>query len=217
MNSLLRHLLIFVFVTGFGTLLPGATYYVDFDSGNDDNAGTSPEAAFKHSPGEYAATAGGAPAPAAEEAPAEAKEEKTENPPGMAPNSNSGDSLAAGKAKGTKLQPGDVVIFKGGVSYRGILKNSASGQEKSPIIFDGNTEGKFGAGRAIIEGSEAVAGWKKCTSAKDALGNKDWTHLWYTDEVPADADPYLINLCQGEKMMYVAVFPCSDARHEQQG
>jgi|GEM_PF-3643018 len=200
-----------VLFTAMGTRISATNYYVDFDGGNDDNAGTSPEAAFKHCPGEFASSANpGTPAKSVEED-AEAKDEKTESGPGTAPDPNAGDSVAGGKAKGTKLQPGDVVIFKGGVSYRGIVKNSASGQEGSPIVFDGNTGGTFGTGRAIIQGGELVSGWKKCANAADAMGNPEWTHLWYTDEVPANADPYLINLCQGEQMLYIAVFPCTDA------
>ncbi len=33
-----------------------ATYYVDFDSGNDANNGTSQSGAWKHAPGDYNAT-----------------------------------------------------------------------------------------------------------------------------------------------------------------
>ena len=216
--------------------LGAATYYVDFDGGNDDHEGTSPEAAFKHCPGDPGSAANGevpgtatapvgepssnptaepAPAPAANpgegESAAEGKEGKTVEEKGPTAESSSVESSAQGKAKATRLQPGDVVLFKGGVSYRGVVRNSASGGEGSPIIFDGNTEGKFGSGRAIIQGGEAVGGWKKCANADEALGNPEWAHLWYTDEVPANADPYLINLSQGEKAMHIAVFPCSDA------
>ena len=41
---------------GFGRMAAGAVYYVDYDGGADANAGTSPETAFKHAPGDAQAT-----------------------------------------------------------------------------------------------------------------------------------------------------------------
>ena len=214
MNIPLRNLVLVLILTTLGTQLPAATYYVDFDGGSDENAGTSPEAAFKHCPGEFmgGSRADGTSAkPGDEDKSGEANDEKADSGAAMAAHANTGESVAGGKAKATKLQPGDTVIFKGGVYYRGMVRNSSSGGEGKPIVFDGNTAGNFGTGRAIIEGGEFITGWKPCAGPDDAQGNPEWKHLWYTDEVPANADPYLINPCQGAQMFYIAVFPCTDA------
>lgn len=108
--------LIFVSVLGLvGTLLPAsaANYYVDYASGSDANAGTSNTAAWKHAPGDPAAT---------------------------------------GSAAVVALGAGDTVFFKGGVSY--VFTGSTgialrwSGVQGSPITYDGNSAGTWGAGRA---------------------------------------------------------------------
>jgi hypothetical protein len=119
----------------------GATYYVDFDGGRDDNEGISPVNAFQHCPG---------------------------------------DALAVGRAKDTTFVAGDRVIFKGGVHYRSVVSIPFSGAEGKPIVYDGNTEGKFGTGKAIIQGGEPVAGWKRIASADEVEGNPNWQQLWYT-------------------------------------
>ena len=90
-----------------------ATYYVDFAGGDDSRAGTAPEAAFKHCPG---------------------------------------DAAAGAQAKATTLQSGDKVVFKGGVAYRSTVEMPWSGQEGKPVVYDGNTAGTFGQGRAVIDG-----------------------------------------------------------------
>lgn len=213
MNIRLLFRLVVVLLTAAWQPLFAATYYVDYDAGSDDNNGISAATPFKHCPGEFTGKGkveppGAAEGKGGEDEPA-ADDQKGEG--GSALASSLGDLGAVGKAKGTTLRAGDVVIFKGGVPYRSVLKNSASGQQGSPIVFDGNTDGKFGTGRAVIEGGESIAGWKKCLSAQDAQGNRQWQHLWYTDQVASNADLYSINLCQGEKMMYVAVFPSTDA------
>jgi hypothetical protein len=90
------------------------TYYVDFVSGSDTNAGTSPTAAFMHCPG---------------------------------------DTNATGVAASTVLQPGNGVVFKGGVSYEGTVNVAWSGSASAAITYDGNSAGTFGTGLAIIDGA----------------------------------------------------------------
>ncbi len=121
-----------------------------------------------------------------------------------------GDSSVEGVAREIQLKAGDTVIFKGGVAYKGAVTLSVKGTQGKPVIIDGNTEGKFGSGRAIIEGGETVTGWKKCANAEEAEGNPQWQEIWYTDDIPDNADPYGVNLCQGDLMFHVAVHPCSE-------
>ncbi|MCK4282933.1 MAG: right-handed parallel beta-helix repeat-containing protein [Candidatus Brocadiae bacterium] len=91
-----------------------------------------------------------------------------------------GDTEAAGRAGIVELSPGDKVIFKGGVHYRSTVTVARSGTEGRPIVYDGNTDGTFGDGKAIIQGGEPVTGWKKVASAKDVEGNPNWGKLYYT-------------------------------------
>ena len=64
-----------------------------------------------------------------------------------------GDPAAEGGPKAAKLGPGDTVLFKGSVVYRGTIAIGAGGAEGKPLVFDGNS-GRFGQGRAIIDGSQ---------------------------------------------------------------
>jgi hypothetical protein len=81
-----------------------------------------------------------------------------------------GDPSATGQAAAALPQPGDTILFKGGVVYRGSVLVKISGAPGKPIVFDGNTSGKWGSGPAIIDGGKALDGWKKCASASDAKG-----------------------------------------------
>ncbi len=63
-----------------------------------------------------------------------------------------GDAAAVGRAAVCLLVPGDVVVFRGGVTYvfdgaAGIALKS-SGEPGNPIIYDGNSSGEWGEGRA---------------------------------------------------------------------
>ena len=50
------------------------------------------------------------------------------------------------------LNPGDTVIFKGGVFYTNSITNWWSGTPGNPITYDGNSAGTFGTGAAILDG-----------------------------------------------------------------
>jgi len=117
-----------------------------------------------------------------------------------------GDKMAAGNAKGLNLAPGDTVIFKGGVSYRGTIAFTASGVEGKAIVYDGNTAGRFGKGRAIIDGSELITGWKQCASAEECGGNSNWKTLFYA-YLPGAIDGMGANLYEGDKMGWNAQEP----------
>jgi parallel beta-helix repeat protein len=119
-----------------------ATYYVDFAGGNNAADGTTPQAAWKHSPG---------------------------------------DKNATDKPKSAKLEPGDTLVFKGGVAYHGEIALNVAGAEGKPITLDGNTAGEFGQGRAILDGARMITGWQKVTAADQVQGNPKWEQIMYVD------------------------------------
>ena len=109
-----------------------------------------------------------------------------------------GDVNARAAAASVKLQPGDRVVFKGGVHYRGTVVVSASGVAGKAIIFDGNVSGTFGSGQAIIDGSEILSGWAKCDGNYASL---------YCATLPADIVGDDLNLYQGDRKALVAQSP----------
>jgi hypothetical protein len=136
-------------------------YYVDFESGNDQNPGTSPESPWKRSPG---------------------------------------DASATGRAASTVLQPGDGVIFKGGVVYRGTVTLSRSGTADNPVVFDGNSQGTFGEGKAIIDGSDVLGGWEPTTLPGVSLPV-------YVTALPAGESPFTLTLYSDDQRMLLAQGP----------
>jgi parallel beta-helix repeat protein len=116
-----------------------------------------------------------------------------------------GDPAAAAKVNEIPLQPGDTVLFKGGVTYRGSIVVNSSGAEESPITFDGNS-GRYGQGRAVIDGSEIVSGWQACKSAEEAGGNPNWKNIYWA-WLSAPVAPFSSNMYQGEKMCWLAQDP----------
>ncbi len=75
-----------------------ATYYVDYDNGNDMYNGTSISTPWKHSPRDVGLTL-----------------------------HDAGNWRSEGNAKTTTLVAGDIVYFKRGVTYRGYIQMNASG------------------------------------------------------------------------------------------
>ena len=65
-----------------------------------------------------------------------------------------GDDNAIDITGSTNLSAGDTVIFKGGVQYNGRIDLDWSGSEGSVITYDGNTDGTWGTGKAIIDGQD---------------------------------------------------------------
>ncbi len=118
-----------------------------------------------------------------------------------------GDPEAKEKAAEVKLRPGDTVLFKGGVVYRGNITAQYSGSEANPIVYNGNSKANFGTGRAIVDGSEPLTGWKKCVSEKECDGNPNWNNIWWT-EVPFPVpDPMAANLYEAGEPLEVAEDP----------
>jgi hypothetical protein len=109
--------------------------YIDFENGNDNNDGRSPNTAWKHHPWDvYASGKSGA---------------------------NSGIHT---------------YVFKRGVTYRGNLIASESGEPGNPIRL--TSDPSWGTGEAILSGSELVSGWKK-GNAHSKIPNSD--KVWSTD------------------------------------
>lgn len=117
-----------------------------------------------------------------------------------------GDAEATGTAASTALQPGDTVLFKGGVTYRGSVVCKWSGAEGKPITYDGNTQGSPGTGRAVLDGAEIISAWTRCRSADECGGNPHWQDIYWAD-APFPTDPFLANLYQGEQMLWPAQDP----------
>ncbi|MEX0886912.1 MAG: hypothetical protein WD009_10785, partial [Phycisphaeraceae bacterium] len=117
-----------------------------------------------------------------------------------------GDANAAGRAADVELAPGDVVRFKGGTRYRGTIAPRASGSAGAPIRYDGNTDGSWGEGPAIIDGSEVIDGWRPLEAADEAYGNPNWRNI-YVARIAGDVEPRLVNLTQGEQLFALARDP----------
>ncbi len=117
-----------------------------------------------------------------------------------------GDRQATGRAGATTPTAGDTVIFKGSVRYRGSLRITGAGAPGRPIVYDGNTAGTFGDGRAIFDGGDRVGGWRRCTSAADCGGNPNWRHIWKA-EAPAGVTALSANLVQDGTLGVLAQHP----------
>lgn len=87
-----------------------------------------------------------------------------------------GDPQAVGRPAQQRLHPGDVVLFRGNVVYRGAIKLNASGAPGQPITYRG---AGFGEGKAVISGRDEYAvkladcaGTPACAGVEDAAGLK---------------------------------------------
>jgi hypothetical protein len=116
------------------------------------------------------------------------------------------DEQATDKAAACSLRAGDRIIFKGGVRYYGAISKKITGSANKPIIFDGNTDGSFGDGMAIIDGSAPLSNWQVCKSKSDADGNEHFKEIWYTD-VPYKGNWRGLNLLGAKVPMHVSQHP----------
>lgn len=64
-----------------------------------------------------------------------------------------GDDSATGSASRASLKPGDMVFLKGGVVYSGAITIRWAGRRGATIVYDGNSSGAWGSGKAIIDGA----------------------------------------------------------------
>ena len=157
-------------------MLHTAVYYVDYKDGDDQALGTSPEAAWKHAPGDTAAT---------------------------------------GIAQKCKLKPGDMLRLKGGVRYYGSISINYGGSDTAPVIIDGNFDGTYGSGPAVIDGSLPVSEWEKVEDAKTALNNPNWEKLYYAD-IKSNSNWNLVNLHNLDRSFPVAQEPNMPDSHYQE-
>ncbi|MBP7737057.1 MAG: right-handed parallel beta-helix repeat-containing protein [Spirochaetes bacterium] len=150
------------------TACGAATYYVDFDGGNDANDGRTATTPWKHCPG---------------------------------------DDNATGIPATTTLQPGNMVVFRGGVRYRGSITLQSGGAADNPIVFKGDCAG-FGSGQAVLDGSEQLTGWTACSNASDCGGNPNWGAIYHTT-IPAQygVTPFTANLHENGDFLWVAQEP----------
>lgn len=119
-----------------------------------------------------------------------------------------GDEQAGGRAASVRLAPGDRVLFRAGVPYRGTIRLPASGTPAAPIVYSGTG---WGEGQAILDGSDPVTAARPCRDAADCGGAANWakltriefrppaterivlfggTGLYHQSMVPALSDPF---------------------------
>ena len=104
-----------------------------------------------------------------------------------------GDVNAESAAASVQLQPGNRVIFKGDVIYRGQIKIPADGSQNCHITYQGNAWPGTENSRAVIDGGDSVTGWTQCASSADCFGNPEYSNIYYA-YLPATVDPLSVNL-----------------------
>ncbi|MFH0977114.1 MAG: right-handed parallel beta-helix repeat-containing protein [Spirochaetota bacterium] len=121
-----------------------------------------------------------------------------------------GDPKAEGIPATIALQPGDMILFKGGVQYRGSITVNAGGTSVNPIIFKGDG---WGSEKAILEGSEVLSGWTQCAFADDCGGNANYANIYYTyiqpDIMPDSlaCTAFTVNLHENNEFCWLAQSP----------
>jgi len=118
-----------------------------------------------------------------------------------------GDPNAAAVPAATVLQPGDMAVFRPGVRYRGSITLQSSGTADEPIVLKGDCS-DWGGGRAVLDGSEQLAGWQACASAEACGGNPNWANIYHAS-IPAEypVAPFTANLHENDEFLWVAQEP----------
>lgn len=117
-----------------------------------------------------------------------------------------GDTNASGIPAAASLLPGDTLLFKGGVYYRGNIKVKGSGTSDSLIIYKGDGWPGLENEKAIIDGSEIVSGWTQCQSAEECGGNPNWANIYYST-LPSGTSPLAANLHEDDEFLWIAQDP----------
>lgn len=141
-----------------------------------------------------------------------------------------GDEAGTGGPAGVRLQPGDKVLFRAGVPYRGTIRLPASGTAEKPIVYTGLG---WGEGLGVMEGGDPVTAARACTSAQDCGGAPDWQALsrieyaqpgtsrivlfgekglYYLSQIPVPPEPFFSD----DRASYVEL-PVSEFTTLQQG
>jgi len=84
-----------------------------------------------------------------------------------------GDPAAAGLVAAVALLPGDTVYFKGGVEYAFSgptgIRLDWNGAAGAPVTYDGNSDGSWGTGRAVLtdyRGGNAITAFSSATERR---------------------------------------------------
>lgn len=85
-----------------------------------------------------------------------------------------GDPQATAGPASIRLQPGDRILFRAGVPYRGTIRLNASGTAQKPLEYTGLG---WGNGLGIIDGADPVTAARPCRDAADCGGAVDWRNL----------------------------------------
>lgn len=87
-----------------------------------------------------------------------------------------GDPAVAGLAAAVELLPGDTVYFKGGVEYAFSgptgIRLDWNGVAGAPVTYDGNSDGSWGTGRAVLtdyHGANAITAFSSATERRDLV------------------------------------------------
>jgi len=82
-----------------------------------------------------------------------------------------GDPAATGMSAAVALLPGDTIYFKGGVEYAFSgptgIRLEQDGATGAPITYDGNSDGSWGAGRAVLTDRRGANGITAFSSAAE--------------------------------------------------
>ncbi len=114
-----------------------------------------------------------------------------------------GDANASGVPQSIQLAPGDTVLFKGGVRYRGTVLIRFSGTGQNPITYKGNG---WGPEKAIIDGTGILqANWQPCGSAAELKGNPNWQNV-VRSNYQGTLSPFG-NFFQGGEKLWIAQDP----------
>jgi parallel beta-helix repeat protein len=111
-----------------------------------------------------------------------------------------GDSNAVGVAAAASLSPGDTVLFRGGVIYRGMIKTISDG-----INYRGDAwpDGV----KAIIDGSDLFLNEKKPCTQEECGSNPNWSNILCVD-LPDTIEKYSDFLMFDESSkLWLAQFP----------
>jgi len=114
-----------------------------------------------------------------------------------------GDSAAQGVAASTTLSPGDTVLFRGGVKYRGQISLTSSGSVGFPITYKGNG---WGTEKAIITGADVYPNaWTACESQAACRNNSNWQNIFYS-ALPA-GKTFFNRLLQNNEFLWFSQSP----------
>ena len=96
--------------------------------------------------------------------------------------------------------PGDVVMVREGI-YPESVTISTSGKKEAPFTIKA-----YPGEKVLMDGSEPLTGWTKCSTAEEVSGNPEWKNIWVTT-APEFANRININLIQGDSILTVAQMP----------